>query len=125
MHQPRPHIWLECQWEVVGKNLLISSPGILNTDGVDAQEVCRVQPSIILLGYLWLERTSGWPTDLPQLVGKGRAPNLERRAPAILERGLIDIGTIAPIGPTVVIAMSLDDDARVSPVLVLWCSPLA
>ena len=51
--------------------------------------------------------------DLPQLTSKGRAPNPERQAPAILERRLIDVGTIAPIGPTVVVAVSLNDYARI------------
>ena len=48
VHQPRPHIGLECQREVVGKYLLIYSSGSLHSDGIDAQELCRVQPSIIL-----------------------------------------------------------------------------
>ena len=78
LHQPRPHIGLEGQQEVIGEHLLISSPGSLNNDGVDAQELCRVQPPIVLLGYLWLERANGWPTHLPQLSCKGRAADLER-----------------------------------------------
>ena len=58
VHQPRPHIGLESQREVVGKHLLISSSSSLNNNGVDAQELCRVHPPIVLLGYFWLERAN-------------------------------------------------------------------
>ena len=58
MHQPRPHIWLECQGEVVGEHLLISSPGNLNNDGVDDQEL-------------------GWPSDL-QLLPKKEVETLQK-----------------------------------------------
>ena len=109
---------------IVGKNLLISSPGSLNNDGVDAQELCRVQYPIILLWYLWLEHVSGRPTNLLQLMGEGRAPSLERQVPASAECRLIDVGAIVPIGLVVVVAVSLDGDARTLPLLVLWGSPL-
>lgn len=52
-------------------------------------------------------------------------PNLERQAPAILERGLVDVGAIAPISPAVVAAVSLDDEARTFPPPDLRGSPLA
>ena len=43
--------------------------------------------------------------DLLHLSGEGRAPDLERHAPAIFERGLIDVGAVAPIGPMVVLPL--------------------
>jgi hypothetical protein len=125
VHQPRPHVWLECEREVVGEHFLISSPGSLNSDGVDAQELCWVQSPVILLWYLWLERASGRPMDLPQLAGEGRAPSLERQVPALSERGLVDVGAIAPIGLAVGVAMSLGDDTRAFPLPVLQDSPRA
>ena len=63
--------------------------------------------------------------DWPRLMSKGRALNHERQAPAILERRLVNIGAIAPIGPTKVVAASLDDDARASSPPILQGSPLA
>ena len=59
MHQPRPHIGFEVQRKVAGEYLFISSPGSLDGDGVDAQKLYRVEPPIILLRYLWLERIDG------------------------------------------------------------------
>ena len=42
-------------------------------------------------------------------------PNLERQAPAILERGLVDVGTIVPIRLAAGFAASFCGDARVFP----------
>ena len=39
MHEPGSDIGLEHQWEVVGKDLVISSPGSLYRNGVDAEEL--------------------------------------------------------------------------------------
>ena len=39
MHEPGSDIGLEHQREVVGKDLVISSPGSLHRDGVDAEEL--------------------------------------------------------------------------------------
>ena len=47
----------------VTEHLLISSSGSLNNDGVDAQELCRVQSPVVLLGYLRFEHADGWPTN--------------------------------------------------------------
>ena len=52
VHEPGSDVGLEHQREVVGKDLVVSSPDSLNSDGVDAQELCRVQPPIVLLRYL-------------------------------------------------------------------------
>ena len=97
VHQPRPHVWLECQREVIGEYLLIPSSGGLNNDGVDAQELYRVQSSIVLFWYLWLECMGRWPTDLPRLVSEGGAPNLERKVTVSIGHWLVDVGAIAPI----------------------------
>ena len=74
----RSDVGLESQREVVGEHLLVSSPGSLNSDGVDTQKHYRVQPPAVLLRYLWLERVNGRPTELPQLSCKGRGADLER-----------------------------------------------
>ena len=39
VHEPGSDIGLEHQWEVVGKDLVISSPGSLYRNGVDAEEL--------------------------------------------------------------------------------------
>ena len=39
VHEPRSDVGLEHQREVVGKDLVISSPGSLHRDGVDAEEL--------------------------------------------------------------------------------------
>lgn len=124
MHQPRPHVWLESQREVVDEHLLISPSGSLDSDGVNAQELCRVQSSIILFWYLWLEDASRWPTDLPELMSEGGAPNLERQVPVSTGHGLVNVRAIAPIGLSTGFAASFDGDARVFPPHVLEDLPL-
>ena len=64
--------------------------------------------------YLYLDRANGWPTDLPQLSCKGRAADLERQTPANIERRLIDVEVVAPVGLAGVVAAPFGDDARVS-----------
>ena len=39
VHEPGSDIGLEHQWEVVGKDLVVPSPGSLHRDGVDAEEL--------------------------------------------------------------------------------------
>jgi hypothetical protein len=53
-------------------------------------------------------------------MGEGRAPNLERQAPAIFEHGLVDVGAIALIGLAGVVMASLVDEARAFPSPALW-----
>ena len=39
VHQPIHNIRLQCQWEVIGKHLVIASSSSLHRDGVDAEEL--------------------------------------------------------------------------------------
>ena len=73
MHEPRSDVGLEHQREVVGEDLLIAPPGSLHRDGVDAEELRRMYPTIVLLGYVWLEVLGTGPLDLPQLTSERRA----------------------------------------------------
>src|SRR3954470_21817320 len=73
VHEPGSDVGLEYQREVVGKDLVVSSPGSLHRNGVDAEELRRMRLAVILLGYVWLEVLCAGPLDLPQLAGKRRA----------------------------------------------------
>ena len=55
MHEPGSDVGLEHQWEVVSKDLVVPSPGSLHRDGVDAEELRRMRPAVILLWHVWLE----------------------------------------------------------------------
>ena len=76
MHQPRHHIGLERQREVVGKHLVVVSPSGLHRDGVDAEELGRMGLAGVLLADVGLERAVGRPLELPQLTGKSQAAHL-------------------------------------------------
>ena len=78
VHQPRHHIGLERQREIVGKHLVVASPSSLHHDGVDAEELGRMGLASVLLADVGLERAVGRPLELPQLMGKGRAAHLVR-----------------------------------------------
>ena len=78
VHEPGSDIGLEYQREVVGKDLVIPSPGSLHRDGVDAEELGRMGLASILLADVGLERAVGRPLELPQLTGKGWAAHLVR-----------------------------------------------
>ena len=78
MHEPGSDVGLEHQWEVVGKDLVVSPSGSLHHDGVDAEELRRVSLAVVLVANVRLERTVGGPLELPQLTGKGRAAHLVR-----------------------------------------------
>ena len=73
MHEPGSDIGLEHQREVVGKDLVISSPGSLHCNGVDAEELRRMRLADVLLWYVWLEILRAGPLDLPQLTSERRA----------------------------------------------------
>ena len=78
VHEPGSDIGLEHQREVIGKDLVISSPGSLHRDGVDAEELGRMGLASVLLADVGLERAVGRLLELPQLTGKGRATHLVR-----------------------------------------------
>ena len=73
MHEPGSDIGLEHQREVVRKDLVISSPGSLYCNGVDAEELRRMRLAVVLLRYVWLEVLRAGPLDLPQLTSERRA----------------------------------------------------
>ena len=73
MHEPGSDIGLEYQREVVGKDLVVPSPGSLHRDGVDAEKLRRMRLAVILLWYVWLEILLAGPLDLPQLMSERRA----------------------------------------------------
>ena len=68
MHEPGPDVGLENQLEVVGKDLVVPSPGSLHRDGVDAEELRRMRLAVVILWYVWLEILHVGPLDLPQLT---------------------------------------------------------
>ena len=76
VHQPRHDVGLKCQRKVAGKNLVITSPGGLHRDGVDAEELRRVSLAVVLLANVGLERAVGGPLELRHLTGKGWATHL-------------------------------------------------
>ena len=78
VHQPGHDVGLQCQREVIGKHLVVVSSSGLHRDGVDAEELRRVGLVVVLLADIGLERAVGWPLELPQLTGKGRAAHLVR-----------------------------------------------
>ena len=73
MHEPGPDVGLEHQREVVGKDLVVPSPGSLHRDGVDAEKLRRMRLAVVLLWYVWLEILRAGPLDLPQLTSERRA----------------------------------------------------
>ena len=78
MHQPRHHIGLQRQWEIVGKHLVVTSSSCLHRDGVDADELGRMGLAGVLLANVGFERAVGRPLELSQLTGKVRAAHLVR-----------------------------------------------
>ena len=95
MHEPGPDVGLEHQREVVGKDLVVSAPGSLHRDGVDAEELGRMRPAVVLLWYIWLEILHAGPLDLPQLTSKRRATYRERQAAWFPWRMHVDRGLSA------------------------------
>ena len=72
MHEPGPDVGLEYQREVVGKDLVVPSPGSLHHDGVDAEKLRRMCLAVVLLWYVWFEILCAGPLDMPQLTGESR-----------------------------------------------------
>src|SRR3954471_2746056 len=79
VHEPGSDVGLEYQQEVVGKDLVVSPPGSLHRNGVDAEELRRMRLAVVLLGYVWLEVLCAGPLDLPQLTGKRGAAHRVRQ----------------------------------------------
>ena len=78
VHQPRHNIRLQCQREIVGKHLVVTSSSSLHRHGVDAEEVGGMGLAGLLLADVGFERAVGQPLELPQLKGKGWAAHLVR-----------------------------------------------
>src|SRR4051812_9906122 len=79
VHEPGSDIGLEHQREVVGKDLVVSPPGSLHRNGVDAEELRRMRFAVVLLWHVWLEILCAGPLDLPQLTGERRAAHRVRQ----------------------------------------------
>src|SRR3954463_6805951 len=73
VHEPGSDVGFEYQREVVGKDLVVPSPGSLHRNGVDAEELRRMRLAVVLIGHVRLEVLRAGPLDLPQLAGKRRA----------------------------------------------------
>ena len=73
VHEPGSDVGLEHQREVVGKDLVVPSPGSLHRNGVNAEELRRMRLAVVLLRYVWLEVLCAGPLDLPQLTSERRA----------------------------------------------------
>ena len=52
VHEPGSDIGLEHQRDVVGKDLVVPSPGNLHCDGVDAEKLRRMRLAVVLLWYV-------------------------------------------------------------------------
>src|SRR3954467_1678268 len=97
VHEPGPDVRLEYQREVVGKDLVVSPPSSLHRNGVDAEELRRMQLAVVLLGYVWLEILRAGPLDLPQLTGKRRAAYRVWQVAWFPWRMHVDSGSSAPV----------------------------
>ena len=62
---------IKCQREVVGKHLVVASPGSLHRDSVYAEELRRVSLAAVVFSDLRLEHAVDGPLELSQLTGKG------------------------------------------------------
>lgn len=97
VHQPRPEVGLEHQWEVVGEHLAVPSPGSLHRNGVNAQELGRMSLAVVLLRDLWFERAGSGPLEPPQLTGKSWTTYLVRQVTRIPRRRPVRSGPCTPI----------------------------
>ena len=113
MHEPGSDIGLEHQWEVVGKDLVVPSPGSLHRDGVDAEELRRMYAAIVLLGYIWLEVLGTGPLDLPQLTSERRATYRIRQVAWFPWRMHVDRGPSALVLLTPRFSLALDASSSV------------
>ena len=108
MHEPGSDIGLEHQREVVGKDLVVSSPGSLHRNGVDAEELRRMRLAVVLLWYIWLEIFRAGPLDLPQLTSERRATYRVRQVAWFPWRMHVDRGPSALVRLTPRFSSALD-----------------
>ena len=123
MHEPGSDIGFEHQREVVGKDLVVPSPGSLHRDGVDAEELRRMRLAVVLLWYVWLEILRAGPLDLPQLTSERRATYRVRQVAWFPWRMHVDRGPSALVGLTSRFSLALD--ASTSVFLLLFVKNLA
>ena len=108
MHEPGSDVGLEHQHEVVGKDLVIPSPGSLHHNGVDAEELRRMRLAVVLLWYVWLEILRAGPLDLPQLTSERRATYRIRQIAWFPWRMHVNRGPSALVGLTSRFSSALD-----------------
>ena len=108
MHEPGSEVRLEHQREVVGKDLVVPSPGSLHRDGVDAEELRRMRLAVVLLRYIWLEILLAGPLELPQLTGERRATYRVRQVAWFPWRMHVDRGPSALVRFTSRFSSALD-----------------
>ena len=113
VHEPGSDIGLEHQREVVGKYLVISSPGSLHRNGVDAEELQRMRLAVVLLRYVWLEVLRAGPLDLPQLTSERRATYRVRQIAWFPWRMHVNRGPSALVGLTSRFSSALDAGSSV------------
>ena len=113
MHEPGSDIGLEHQREVVGKDLVISPPGSLHRNGVDAEELRRMRLAVVLLWYVWLEILRAGPLDLPQLTSEHRATYHVRQIAWFPWRMHVNRGPSALVGLTSRFSSALDASSSV------------
>ena len=113
MHEPGPDVGLEHQREVVGKDLVVPSPGSLHRDGVDAEKLRRMRLAVVLPWYIWLEILRAGPLDLPQLMSERRATYRVRQVAWFPWRMHVDRGPSALVRLTSRFSSALDASTSV------------
>src|SRR4051812_35258798 len=95
VHEPGSDVGFEHQREIVGKDLVVTPPSSLHRDGVDAEELRRMRPAVVLLWHIWLEVFRAGPLDLPQLTSERRATYRVRQVAWSPWRMHVDSGSSA------------------------------
>ena len=113
MHELGSNIGLEHQREVVGQDLVVPPPDSLHRDGVDAEELRRMQLAVVLLWYVWLEILRAGPLDLPQLMSERRATYRIRQVAWFPWRMHVDRGPSALVRLTLRFSSTLDASTSV------------
>ena len=113
MHEPGSDIGLEHQRELVGKDLVVSPPGSLHRNGVDAEELRRMRLAVVLLWYVWLEILRAGRLDLPQLTSERRATYRVRQVAWFPWRMHVDRGPSALVRLTPRFSSALDASSSV------------
>ena len=108
MHEPGSDIGFEHQREVVGKDLVVPSPGSLHRNGVDAEKLRRMRLAVVLLWYIWLEVLRAGPVDLPQLTSERRATYRVRQIACFPWHMHVNRGPSALVGWTSRFSSALD-----------------